>query len=267
MNKRDSSDPPVGRGVLYPARHARHVELTRHEPAAAAAAFVEFYWCVRWQLDEPYESKVLSHPHVHLVFENDRPQIYGVDRGLFVRTLTGTDAALGVKFRPGAFRAWSDGPVAALADRRVPAVAYFGPEVEQAHRAVLAAPDAAAMAACAEAFLLPRLPSLPDPLAIRAAALIDTITADPTLIRVDQVADAADLSVRGLQRLFSEYVGVSPKWVLRRARLHEAAARAASGAGIDWAELAVSLGYSDQAHLTRDFTATIGVAPAAYVRS
>jgi len=52
--------------------------------------------------------------------------------------------------------------------------------------------------------------------------------------------------------------------VLRRARLHEAAARAESGTAVDWAALASDLGYADQAHLTRDFTATVGVPPARY---
>ena len=72
------------------------------------------------------------------------------------------------------------------------------------------------------------------------------------------------LFVRRLQRLFADYVGVSPKWVMRRARLHEAAERAEGGGQVDWAALASDLGYADQAHLTRDFTETIGVPPARY---
>ena len=70
--------------------------------------------------------------------------------------------------------------------------------------------------------------------------------------------------MRTLQRLFADYVGVSPKWVMRRARLHEAAERADSGEPVDWAALASDLGYADQAHLTRDFTVTIGVPPTRY---
>ena len=90
------------------------------------------------------------------------------------------------------------------------------------------------------------------------------ITDDPALRRVDQLSAASGISARSLQRLFADYVGVGPKWVMRRARLHEAAARADSGEPIDWAGLAADLGYADQAHLTRDFTATIGVPPARY---
>ena len=50
---------------------------------------------------------------------------------------------------------------------------------------------------------------------------------------------------------------------LRRARLLEAALAAEQGP-VDWAALAADLGYSDQAHLTRDFTRTIGEPPARY---
>jgi AraC-like DNA-binding protein len=36
------------------------------------------------------------------------------------------------------------------------------------------------------------------------------------------------------------------------------------GEAVDWAALAADLGYADQAHLTRDFTATVGVPPSRY---
>jgi AraC-like DNA-binding protein len=106
----------------------------------------------------------------------------------------------------------------------------------------------------------------PDPVAEQAAGLVGRIAADPGLLRVAQLAEVSGLSERRLQRLFAEYVGVSPKWVMRRARLHEAALRveADGPASVDWGALAADLGYADQAHLTRDFTATLGVPPSRY---
>lgn len=53
---------------------------------------------------------------------------------------------------------------------------------------------------------------------------------------------------------------------MRWARLHEAAGRADDGEPVDWAALARDLGYADQAHLTRDFAATIGVPPSRYAQ-
>ena len=41
------------------------------------------------------------------------------------------------------------------------------------------------------------------------------ITSDSALQRVDQLSVASGLSVRSLQRLFADYVAVSPKWVMR----------------------------------------------------
>jgi AraC-like DNA-binding protein len=55
--------------------------------------------------------------------------------------------------------------------------------------------------------------------------------------------------------------------VIRRYRLQEAIEQAAAGGPLDWATLAADLGYSDQAHLVREFTAVTGVSPAAYARS
>jgi transcriptional regulator GlxA family with amidase domain len=94
--------------------------------------------------------------------------------------------------------------------------------------------------------------------------MVERISTDQALRRVASLAEVLRLPERRLQRLFAEYVGVSPKWVMRRARLLEAAHRADAGDVVDWAALALDLGYADQAHLTRDFTATLGVPPARY---
>jgi transcriptional regulator GlxA family with amidase domain len=79
------------------------------------------------------------------------------------------------------------------------------------------------------------------------------------------LAKAAGLSLRALQRLFHDYVGVPPKWVIARFRLQEAAWRLAEGRD-DLAGLAAELGFFDQAHFNRDFTRLLGVAPGEYRR-
>ncbi|MDX6743658.1 helix-turn-helix domain-containing protein [Actinocorallia sp. A-T 12471] len=259
--------PLEGRGIVRPGEMARHVVLERREPGPELAGFAEHHWVVRWRVGEPYDAKVLSHPNVHLVFEPEGAFVYGVDRGVFVRHLTGAGHVLGVKFLPGGFRALYGGPIAELADRRVAAAEIFGASVDAVNTAIQGRSDIADMVADAEGFLVPLLPDAPDPQAGRAAELVARFTAEPSLFRVDDAADAAGLSVRALQRLFSDYVGASPKWVLRRARLHEVAARADAGADIDWPALAAALGYTDQSHLIRDFTATLGQSPTKYTKT
>ena len=90
------------------------------------------------------------------------------------------------------------------------------------------------------------------------------VDANPEVTRVDALAAQAGLSVRRLQRLFGDYVGVPPKWVIRRYRLHEITERLRNGKAVEWAGLAADLGYADQAHLTRDFTKLVGEPPTMY---
>jgi AraC-like DNA-binding protein len=259
------------RGVLNPADAAGRFELLREDPAEDLSGYVEFHWIVRWDLRgrPPHLQKVLSHPNVHLVFEEPEPTVYGVQRGVFERQLEGRGMVHGVKFRPGAFRPLLGGPVLDLVDRTVPAADLFGPAVIEVQRPLLGGTEVrqvAEMARIAEDFLRDLLPE-PDLVAGEVAGIVARITDAPSLFRVDDLAAELGLSMRSLQRLFAEYVGASPKWVLRRARLHEAAARAEQEDGMDWAALAADLGYSDQAHLTRDFTAAVGVPPARYARA
>lgn len=262
------------RGVLRAEQAAQRFTLARLDPSARLAPFVEYHWIVRWDLRglPDYEQAVLPHPNVHLVFEGGHggAGIFGVDRSLFTRRLSGLGKGHGVRFRPGGFRPFWGRPVSSLTDKVTPATELFGPAAEDTRTLIMKAGTDAEMVAHAEELLSGFLPS-PDPAVVlameQAAALVDLIVDDPGLRRVDQLALAAGLTVRGVQRLFAEYVGCSPKWVMRRARLHEAAQRADSGEPVDWGQLAADLGYADQAHLSRDFTATLGVSPTRYQRA
>jgi AraC-like DNA-binding protein len=251
--------------VLRPRLAATRFQLARRPPSAGLAPFVDFYWILRWDLrgQPPHEQTILPHPSVNLAFEASGAGIYGVDRRLFTRSLSGSGRVFGVRFRAGCFRPFWRAPTSELTNRVVPAVWIFGPEADETHRAIMRADADAVMTEQAEALLCSVRPER-DPAAEQAAELVARITGDPALRRVDQLAAASGMSARSLQRLFADYVGVSPKWVMRRARLHEAAERADGGELVDWAGIAADLGYADQAHLTRDFTTTIGVPPTHY---
>jgi AraC-like DNA-binding protein len=257
---------PMGRGVLHAAAAAARFTLSRHQPPADLAPFLDYFWVVRWDLrGQPvYEQRILPHPNVNLVFESGGPGIFGVDHSVFTKKLTGEDRAIGIRFRPGGFRPFYGQPVSALNDRVVPAREVFGPRAEAECTAALApgADDDAMVAAAVR--LLRGFGADPDPVAVQVAEIADRIAGDQGLRRVATLAEVAGLSERRLQRLFTEYVGVPPKWVMRRARLLEAARRVDDGEAVDWATLALDLGYADQAHLTRDFTDTLGVPPARY---
>ena len=256
------------KGIVTPAVAEQKFRLGRYFPAADLAAFVEHYWIVAWDLSgqRPHVQRTLPYPCVNMVFDRGRTAIFGVARGAFDYSLENRGRALGVRFRPGGFRGLLKAPLIGITDRTMSLAPIYGLEGSTAEISVLAAPDDEGMVAAAEAIIRRRIPE-PDPNVDLIDRIIARIDADRDITRIDRLASAVDLSPRALQRLFSNYVGVSPKWVIRRLRLHEAAFRLASAEAFDLARLAQDLGYFDQAHFTRDFTKLVGRPPSQYRRA
>jgi transcriptional regulator GlxA family with amidase domain len=130
---------------------------------------------------------------------------------------------------------------------------------------VLTEDDDGARTAVLDRALAPLAPEAPGPY-LDLLGIVGRAAEDRALVRVDQLADLAGTSVRSLQRLFATYVGVSPKAVLARYRLQDAAAAIDDGEVEDLAGLAASLGWFDQAHFSRDFRSVVGVTPSAYLQ-
>jgi AraC-like DNA-binding protein len=255
-------------GILAPDAVGDIFQLERFRPAADLAPFVENFWRVSWDRRglAPHTQEVLPYPNVHAIVELGVSSVTGVLTGRFTRELRGRGQAFGVKFRPGGFRPFSAGPIAALTDRRLELGRVFELDARALERELLACPEAAAMAARVEAVLRGRAPCV-DATVDLVDGVVQYVATHRALQRVDELVVATGLSKRVLQRLFREYVGVSPKWVIQRFRLHDAAARLAAGESLDAAQLARELGYFDQAHFIRDFRATVGRPPGAYARA
>ncbi len=268
MNERDTvrikHDKP--RGILNVRAADATKGLARYWPSADLAPFVEHYWIVRWDVSEPTIAETIPHPSVHMVLESSgRAEVVGVMRTRFSRVLEGRGRVVGTKFRPGAFRPVVKGPVSALTDRRPSVRAVFGARARGLAERVLGEADDRDGIATIESFLRGCEPSA-DPDMVLAGRVAARITDDRSIARVDQLVREFGASLRRLQRLFKEYVGVSPKWVIQRYRLIEAAERVAAGTIVDWADLALDLGYADQAHFIRDFKRLVGPSPAEYGR-
>ena len=255
------------RGLLRPGQGARKFQLALHAPSPDLAFFVEHFWIVTWNLrgQEPYLQENLPHPSVNLTIEPGQARITGVVTGRFSYLLKDAGWVFGVKFRPGAFYPFVNAPVAQLTDRSLPLPDIFGAAGAALEQAMRAAADDQAAIGQMEAFLRQRSPVRDEQVAL-VNQIVTLVMAERTVTRVDDIVRRFDLNKRTLQRLFSRYVGVSPKWVIMRYRLHEAAERLAGGEVADWRELAFALGYADQAHFIKDFRAIVGSAPAEYAR-
>jgi AraC-like DNA-binding protein len=253
------------RGILNPREGQGRFTLERRAPAEDLAELVDRHWCVRWDLRgrPAYEQETLPWPCVNLVIGTHRPGVHGVCTRRFVAHLEGAGWVVGAKFRAGCFRPFVRCSMAALADRAAPIDEVFGAEGAELERAVHAARDDAQRIALVEGLLRARRPA-DDADALRAASIVELAQRDPSIRRVDDLAERTASTPRGLQRLFREYVGATPKWVIRRFRVHEAAERLAGGAPVDAAVLARECGYFDQSHFIREFKAQIGKTPGQY---
>ncbi|HET6484894.1 MAG TPA: helix-turn-helix domain-containing protein [Spirochaetia bacterium] len=99
-----------------------------------------------------------------------------------------------------------------------------------------------------------------------ATLAAERIISDRSLRTVADAARALGLDVRGLQRLFQREVGIGPKELILRFRLQEAAERLLRQPDLRSSDLALDLGYFDQAHFIRDFKSVTGIPPEAYQR-
>ncbi|OLL73359.1 Transcriptional regulator, AraC family [Pseudonocardia sp. Ae168_Ps1] len=195
------------------ARYQRHHS---EPPPPDLAGFVDRFWTVDWDYARPFLQKIVPYPQVHLTGEPGVGplRISGPASRFVTRELHGRGRVVGVAFRPGTARALAGVPVATLADRRVPAGAPFdGP----------GPPDVDGLAERLRAVLPP---DGPDRAARDAHDLVAAVVADRELTRVDR---HGGYSVRSLQRIFHEHVGLGPKWVIRRYRLHEVTELMAGG--------------------------------------
>lgn len=270
LKKRDKSTArrTVPLGLLLPVETELPFQLQRYAPSPRLAPFVERYWVIRWSL-APGASRwqsLLAYPSADLVFQGRRARVWGVQQTRVRRRFTGSGLVVGVKFRPGAVGAFCRVPPASLTDRGLAADTVLSlPSGLTAHavaHSLTTCRNDAERIAQVERLLLACTPT-PDVRAALAAHCVD-LALHRGISRVDALARAAGLTSRSLERLFERYLGVTPRWMVGQFRAMRAVARADRAARKGWATVAADLGYADQAHLTNDFRARIGMSPARY---
>ena len=245
----------------------KRFRLARYHPSAELGFFVEHYWIVEWDLSgqADHQQELLPHPSVHIAVERGRFEVVGVVEARFTRVLQGTGRVFGIKFWPGGFYPLFGANVSELTNRVVSLPDVLGKAGTVFGKAVVACTNDERNVELAEELLRKRRPAR-DKNVVVVREIVDQIAADPGITKVDDLALVVDMTKWTLQRLFRRYVGVSAKWVIQRYRLHEAIEKMGHGHPVNWARLAIDLGYFDQAHFIKDFKRFTGRTPHEYVR-
>lgn len=255
------------RGILSTRKSGDRVQAWRYAPSDALKGVVECYWAGEWDLrgQPPHHNEMLPDPCMHLVVEQGPSGLsarwVGVWTKRWRRTMKDWGKVWGIKLKVGACQAFLPQPAHATRDQ------ILTLEDIDAH-AVANAPDHAHSFAIMAEWLEGKS-RIPDRHTELALAAMELVKEQPDISTMQAWAESMGLTPRAMQRLFREQVGATPKWVLRRMRLQEAAYQIERSrdeeVGISLTELAHRLGYTDHPHFCRDFKRAVGKTPSSFL--
>lgn len=225
-------------------------------PPAALRAYVARTWAgsSAGRAPEQVAEPVLPDGCMDIMWDGRRLLVSGPD----TRPVTAEGGApffVGVRMRPGAGPRFLGLPAGELRDQRLD-LELAWPEAGQLAGELSEATSLGQAGAMLERALWRRLPSVG-----RLDPLVEAVTRDwrtPTAT----LAAGAGISERQVHRRFVEAVGYGPKFLQRVLRFQAFLAAASSMPAARLGELAASVGYADQPHLTREARALAGMTPA-----
>jgi len=95
---------------------------------------------------------------------------------------------------------------------------------------------------------------------------VEQFRKDPGLLTSAQVAENVGFSQRRFIELFRSEVGMTPKLFCRVERFQHVIHATGQSPDVDWIDLALDHGYSDQSHFNHDFREFSGLRPSEYLR-
>jgi len=239
------------------------LSYVEHAPGVGLADAIRCYWTICGRIDEadvPVRNRVLPDNCIDVIFDlrEGATAAFVVGPMLAAELLHYRDAdLLGVRFRPGAATEFLGVRASDLLPRDVNAADIWRDAPELTERLLASAP--ASRLALLDTYLLGRRHAVREAgIARRASAAIER---SHGLLSVRTLTNALGVTERTLQRAFDAAVGIGPKQALRVQRFRAAAAAVTRGAAGSLSRIAAMCGYSDQAHMTRDFVSLGGATP------
>lgn len=167
--------------------------------------------------------------------------------------------AVRVGFHPGGLYRFLGIPMSEMFDESCDAADVFGSEMKEVNDKLQEAKSFDAIHAIIEKFLLQKVGTLKKPLPFDSA-MLELLKSNGSM-SVDQVASLACMSVRQVERISKDRIGMPPKMFARLVRFSKAYRMRENFAHMSWTSIAHDCGYFDQMHFIRDFKEFAGVAP------
>ena len=165
-----------------------------------------------------------------------------------------------VSFQPGAFFQLFKVPMTEFVDRNIDAELVLGSGIQQLHEQMANARWLKELPDIFETFLLMKIKQAKD-LIRPVDKIAGMILNNPQGFKFKTYADAACLSISQFERVFSNQVGITPKFYARICRFYQAYAMKQRCPDLSWFAIAIKTGYSDYQHLAKDFKQFAGNTP------
>lgn len=213
------------RGLLHERTSKQHFKLDLYNAPNGLEALVSNVWRVQWNLPvgQSYLQSNLPHPVQHIVLDPVRGSgMYGCVTKKFEYEIKGNGQVLGLKLFAGMGRAFWAEDLSEISDTYAPLQRLIGDGLTDELESDLNRERS--IADILQAFSQSILP-LANPISQSmrdAREAVEFIEASKETFRVGDVANQLGVNTRQLQRLFSAFVGMPPKWVIDRYRMLEA---------------------------------------------
>jgi AraC-like DNA-binding protein len=188
------------------------------------------------------------------------PVLGGARASFYVKQVAGPVVSVGVQLLPGAAQALFGVSAAELAGRHTPLQDLWGTRADSLLQQLSEESDPQRQLARLESLLAAHFQT--EPLLHPGVAQALAACAHPG--RIDELVRASRYSHRGFIALFRQATGMSPKRYARLMRFQAVLAALRQQPAASLSALAHGAGYSDQAHMTREFREFAGVTPSRY---
>jgi AraC-like DNA-binding protein len=249
----------------------------RVQPNSFLENYIDCFWVIESEDHQPVKQKIIPDGFPEIIFHYRDPYRININgswqlqaKGLLAGQIkkhfflenTGTSGVFGIKFKPAALSHLFGFSMHAFTDNVLPIedldntfLNLLGQEIQQCH-------GYAEMIEVAEK----RFKSLVEnTLGANAAidAIADLIFQTNGSVSIIEIQKAFFTTERQLQRLFHQYIGISPKFYCRIIRFNHVFQLMQQGK-FSWLDITHRAGYFDQSHFIRDFKAFTGEDPSKY---
>lgn len=188
------------------------------------------------------------------------PVVGGARTSFYIKEIGAPVLSVGVQLLPGAAQALFGVSAAELAGRHTPLSELWGAHADCILQQLSEERDPVRQLARLEGLLAARLPRVHG-LHPGVAGILGNF---PHASRVEDMVRESRYSHRGFIALFRQATGLSPKRYARLMRFQQLMATLRSAPAESLSALAFEAGYSDQAHMNREFRDFAGITPLQY---